>query len=118
MPRFTNITGDVTIYANDVNVMNLTCQTDSSSPASTITWYRDGQLVHNTANVSQTVGENDGLVTSQIMMFIPTRAMDGHDVECRAIHPLSQGTSVHSSVTLDLKCKVNVAAFGHCHNYS
>ena len=98
--------------------MNLTCQTDSSSPASTITWYRDGQLVPNAANVSHTVGENGGLVTSQMIMFVPTREMDGHDVECKAIHPLSQETSVHSSVTLDLKCKVNVTAFGHCHNNS
>jgi len=86
--------------------MNLTCQTDSSSPASNIVWYRDGQLVPNEATFSQTVGENRGLLTSQVLEFFPTREMDGQVVECRAIHPLSRNP-VYSSVTLDLKCKRN-----------
>jgi len=107
-PRFTNITGDVNIYANDVNVINLTCQTDSSSPASTIIWYRNGQLIPSEAIASQTVGDNGGLVTSQVLEFIPTREMDGQVVECRVTHSLSQETAVYSSVTLDLTCKFGV----------
>ena len=64
-PNFTNITGDVHIHANDVNVVMLTCRTDSSSPAATIAWYRNNQRVHNKATLSQNVGQNGGLVTSQ-----------------------------------------------------
>jgi len=104
-PIFTNITGDVHIHANDVNVVMLTCRTDSSSPAATIAWYRNNQRVHNKATISQTVGQNGGIVTSQVLEFVPTREMDGQVVECRAEHPLSKESRIYSSVTLDLICK-------------
>jgi len=91
--------------------MNLTCQTDSSSPASKIAWYIDGNMVSNEAKSSQIVSENGGLVTSQVLEFIPTREIDGQVVECMAINPLSQKTGVYSSVTLDLKCKFTRSGF-------
>jgi len=47
-------------------------------------------------------------MTSQMLEFIPTRAMDGQVVECRATHSLSQETAVYSSATLDLTCKFGV----------
>jgi len=47
-------------------------------------------------------------VTSQVLEFIPTRAMDGQVVECRATHTLSQETAVNSSVTIDLTCEFGV----------
>ena len=72
----------------------------------------DGQLVPNSATSNQTVGDNGGLVTSQLLEFVPTREMDDQVFECRATHPLSQETYVHSSVTLDLKCKFSVINFG------
>jgi len=54
--------------------------------------------------VKHDIGENGGLVTSQLLEFVPSRDMDGQTVECKAFNELSAIVLASSSVTLDLKC--------------
>jgi len=103
-PRYTNISGNVDVFANGINKMTLTCSTDSSSPASSISWYISGRLVTSSKNISLNVGDFGGLVTSQKLDFVPSRAMDGHIVECKATNERSLENAASSSVVLNLKC--------------
>jgi len=103
-PRFTNITGDVNIVANGVNKLRLTCNTDSSNPASTIKWYMNGKIITSTGQMTHSNDSHGGTITSNVYEFAPTREMDGHVVECNATNGISV-KDVGSSVTLDLRCK-------------
>jgi len=104
-PRFTNITGNTEMNANGVNKLKFTCSTDSANPAYAILWYRDGKPVTSIMEVKHEIGENGGLVTSQVLEFVPSRGMDGQTVECKALNELSAIVLASSSVTLDLRCK-------------
>ena len=104
-PRFTNITGNVNVYANGVNTITLACVTDSSNPASLITWYIDGKRVANSQATNHTVGEYGGRVTSQILLFVPSRAMVGQFVECKASNDAIVNIVASSSVRLNLRCR-------------
>ena len=104
-PRYTNISGNVDVFANGINKMTLTCSTDSSSQASSISWYISGRLVTSSKNISLNNGDFGGLVTSQELEFVPSRAMDGDVVECKATNERSLENAAASSVVLNLKCK-------------
>ncbi|XP_052806548.1 synaptogenesis protein syg-2-like [Mya arenaria] len=105
----TTITGATDIYANGVNKVNLTCNTGSSNPSSSITWYRDSQLVTSSKPLTSTGGEYGGKITSQILEFVPTREMDGHVVECRAGNEMSSSLAQWARVALDLKYDPSVS---------
>jgi len=93
------------VFANGINKMTLTCSTDSSSPASSISWYISERLVTSSKNISLNVGDFGGLVTSQELDFVPSRAMDGDIVECKATNERSLENAASSSVVLNLRCK-------------
>jgi len=99
------MSGNVDVFANGINKMTLTCSTDSSSPASSISWYISGRLVTSYKNISLNVGDFGGLVTSQELDFVPSRAMDGDVVECKATNERSLENAATSSVVLNLRCK-------------
>ena len=85
--------------------MTLTCTTDSSNPASSITWYKNGKPITSNTETKELVGENGGLVTSQILKFVPSRDMDGQTVECKAFNEISKSYWASSLVILDLRCE-------------
>jgi len=110
-PRYTNITGNTRVWANGVNKVTLTCNTDSSNPRSTITWYRNGQQIGLTSQTTHTAGLYGGDITTQALEFIPTREMDGHTIECRAANQLSGADVAVSSVQFDVFCKLRECFF-------
>ena len=102
-PRFTNIIGNNDIIANGVNKVRLTCRTDSARPPSTITWYRNGQLVTSSSAVRHEAGDYGGQVTIQELEFEARRETDGQIVECRVSNGLQSGVTV--AFTLNMRCK-------------
>ncbi|XP_052805208.1 hemicentin-2-like [Mya arenaria] len=99
----TTITGNPAIVANGVNTVRLTCTTGSSNPASSITWYLDGQQDTSDKPVQEGVGQYGGKVSSQVLVFTPSRDMDGLLIKCRAGNGLSGSSFVEDQVALDLK---------------
>ncbi|WAR05151.1 TITIN-like protein, partial [Mya arenaria] len=90
----TTITGNPAIVANGVNTVRLTCTTGSSNPASSITWYLDGQQDTSDKPVQEGVGQYGGKVSSQVLVFTPSRDMDGLLIKCRAGNGLSGNSPV------------------------
>ena len=103
-PRFTNISGNLNIVANGNNKLRLTCNTDSSNPPSTITWYINENVTSFTEEISQSVGDYGGRITTNVLELVPTRDMDGFIVKCMANNVMSVN-NVTSNVTLNLRCK-------------
>ena len=91
--------------------MTLTCQTDSSNPRSTVTWYRNGQQIGLTSQSSYKAGLYGGEITTHPLDFVPTREMDGQIIECRAANQLSGNDVAISSIQLDLLCKFSIDVY-------
>jgi len=103
-PRFTNLSDNLPVLANGSNKVRLTCTTDSSFPASTITWNRNGNVMDITTGISQLTGSYGGIVKTQVLEFVATSKMHGQLIECRASNGLP-GDDVRSRVSLDIHCK-------------
>ena len=114
-PRYTNITGNIDVFANGVNKIIVSCSTDSASPAASITWFVDDHLVYSNKTIILTNGDHGGQVTSQELEFVPSREMDGQIVECKASNGLSFENTASSTFALDLRCKYYVTRIVlHC----
>jgi len=111
-PRFANISGNRTFYANGENELILTCRTDDSNPPANISWYINGQPVASTHLTTEEVGQYGGKQTSQILALKPTRDMDGHAVECRASNSGFRDNVAIDAIVLDLMCKCFSLRFG------
>lgn len=103
------MTGNNGVIADGFNKLRLTCRTDSANPPSTITWYKNGQLV-TSANIKRyETGEYGGQVTIQDLEILASPDIDGHVVECRASNGLK--SEVTGKLTLDVRCKQAVNTY-------
>jgi len=84
----------------------LTCITGSSNPAASITWEHNHNVITNAAPVSETKGDNNGMVTTQTLTIQLTRSMDGDTYSCSGNNVA--GTSSSSSTKLSLTCRFKV----------
>ena len=104
-PRYVNITGQHTVFANGVNTVNLTCRSESSNPSSTISWLISGDRYTGSTQTSAFTGEYGGTVTSDLLELKATREMNGQVVKCIASNSLSGSSPVSTEVLLEIYCK-------------
>lgn len=84
--------------------MTLTCETGSSHPQSTISWWKDGLQL--TGGVDDVVvdGPFGGMSSKNVLVVNVTADDDRANYMCQATNKALQ-LSVHDSVTLDVTCK-------------
>lgn len=90
--RIQNLSNPTEVFANEEEMLLLTCTVDSGKPAETMTWLSNGRIV--------LVG-GPGILTYN---FIPKRVNDGQNLTCMALNDVST-TSLQTTVILRLYCK-------------
>jgi len=104
-PRYVNISGQYSVFANGVNTVNLTCRSESSNPSSIISWRISGERYTGSTQTSTFTGEYGGTVTSDLLVLTATREMNGQVVECVASNSMSGSAAVNKDVVLEIYCK-------------
>lgn len=81
----------------------LTCESGSSNPASTVTWWKNGFMISGEFN-GTIEAPNGGKSTRNKLKLNITSQNDGSMYTCQATNKLLK-LSVHDGVTLSVKCE-------------
>ena len=80
----------------------ITCESDSSSPMSQLTWFRGGQVIPSSSN-SSNPGAFSGVVSKSTLKIPVTPELHGAVITCQANNSI--GPQIHDAVTLEVLCE-------------
>ncbi|CAH1163760.1 unnamed protein product, partial [Phaedon cochleariae] len=77
---------------------DLLCQSTGSRPPATITWWKNGQRLENTRDMTS----NDGNTTTSTLSFVPKKEDDGKYLSCRAENKVVSPETIEDGWKLEI----------------